>query len=204
MLLKTKYKNKHSDKEYVDKIPEALTIRARSAEEAVYIFKDLNQKEMDTDHYEKKQEVESIQVDSVKNDNNFQERTYRGQLSAKNLYHTLMKEAKYPKYDYIPHDSKLLKNAGFCVDDQFLGVYGCDAPKGIKRLTKECFNQLCYESLCVFDDLEMPNWKPEDGKTPAMLQYVCEKFDISHYAFDITRKCFLKNLSKNMNHPALV
>ena len=71
VLLKTKYKNKHSDKEYEDRLPEALTIRARSAEEAVYIFKDLNQKEMDTDHYEKKQEIESIQADSVKNDNNF-------------------------------------------------------------------------------------------------------------------------------------
>ena len=37
LTLKVKYNNKHSHKTYEDKVPEALKIRARSAEEAVYI-----------------------------------------------------------------------------------------------------------------------------------------------------------------------
>ena len=68
--VKTRYKNKHSDKVYEDSLPEALTIRARSAEEAVYIFKDLNTKELKTDNYGEEHEVEGIQVESVKNDDN--------------------------------------------------------------------------------------------------------------------------------------
>ena len=208
--VKTRYKNKHSDKVYEDELPEALTIRARSAEEAVYIFKDLNAKELGTDNYDKEHQVENITVESVKNDDNFIADSNRKQmnrtqvLKAKSVHHTLMREARYPKYDYIPHSEKLLKNEGFCVDDQFLGVYGCEAPGGIKKLTKDYFNQLCYESLLNYDDLKEVKWEPEDGKTPAMLQYVCEKLGISHYAFDITCKCVLKHVAPNRNYPALV
>ena len=28
----------------------------------------------------------------------------------------------FPKYDFIPDDKSLLKNEGFCVFDQFLGI----------------------------------------------------------------------------------
>ena len=71
ITVKTRYKNKHSDKVYEDTIPEALTIRARSAEEAVYIFKDINTTELNPDQYDHKREVENITVESVKNDDNF-------------------------------------------------------------------------------------------------------------------------------------
>jgi hypothetical protein len=43
-----------------------------------------------------------------------------------------------------------------------------------------------------------------EGITPLFLEYVCKKYDISHYAFDINNKCFLKNVSKNRNHIALI
>jgi hypothetical protein len=36
--------------------------------------------------------------------------TLKGQARAKSVYHTLMREARYPKYDYIPHNENLLKN----------------------------------------------------------------------------------------------
>ena len=120
ITVKTRYKNKHSDKVYEDTIPEALTIRARSAEEAVYIFKDLNTKELGTDHYDEEHSVEGIKVESVKNDNNFiidanrKHMTRTQILKAKSVHHTLMREARFPKYDYIPHNDKLLKNEGFC------------------------------------------------------------------------------------------
>jgi len=36
------------------------------------------------------------------------------------------------------------------------------------------------------------------------LSHVCEIFDISLYAFDVTNKCFHRHLSKNRNYPPLV
>jgi len=37
-----------------------------------------------------------------------------------------------------------------------------------------------------------------------MLLKICEKLDISHYAFDVTRKCFFKYVSKCHNYEPLV
>ena len=47
-------------------------------------------------------------------------------------------------------------------------------------------------------------WKPSDGVSPTMLNYICEKLKITCYAFDITNKCFLKAITKNRNYEALV
>ena len=43
-----------------------------------------------------------------------------------------------------------------------------------------------------------------DGVSPDMLKQICQREDISHYCFDITRKCFSKSISKNRNYPALI
>ena len=37
-----------------------------------------------------------------------------------------------------------------------------------------------------------------------MLKQICMREDISHYCFDITRKCFSKHVSKHRNYPSLV
>ena len=37
-----------------------------------------------------------------------------------------------------------------------------------------------------------------------MLKEICKREDISHYCFDITRKCFSKSISKHRNYPALI
>ena len=72
------------------------------------------------------------------------------------------------------------------------------------------FDKLCYESLGIvpptlktspldeFLDVVILNsesctnetWKPSDGVTPEMLNYICNKLKISCYAFDFTNKCF--------------
>ena len=47
-------------------------------------------------------------------------------------------------------------------------------------------------------------WNVDHGITPACLQSICihYKYKISHYAYDIYIKCFLKNIG-NRNYPVL-
>ena len=44
------------------------------------------------------------------------------------------------------------------------------------------------------DEDDSKNWQPEHGVSPQCLQYICSNYHISHYAYDITQKCFLKNI----------
>ena len=130
----------------------------------------------------------------------------------------LMKAVSPVEYSFIPADTSLLKNNGFCVIDQFLGIYG----PLIKHLTEDYFINLCYEVRGevrpakkiisdldygipgIEDDSEDESWTIKQGVSPDMLKKICEHENISHYCFDITRKCFSKHVSKNRNYPALV
>ena len=53
----------------------------------------------------------------------------------------LMRAANPVEYSFIPTDHSLIKTPGFCVLDQFLGIY---SPL-IKHLNKDYFINLCYE-----------------------------------------------------------
>ena len=56
-------------------------------------------------------------------------------------HNQLMKAAAPVDYSFVPADKSLLKNDGFCVLDQFIGIYGVK----IKHLTKDYFIELCYK-----------------------------------------------------------
>jgi len=110
----------------------------------------------------------------------------------------MMKSAKPIKYNFFQSDDQYLKENGFCVIDIFVGIYG----PLIKKLTRDYFIKLCYEVKGINmmtnknhldqgideDEDEKNNlWKIEDGITPDMIQIICQKLNISHYAFDVTK-----------------
>jgi hypothetical protein len=130
----------------------------------------------------------------------------------------MMKAVSPVEYSFVPADTSLLNNKGFCVLDQFLGIY---SPL-IKHLNKDYFIDLCYQVRGeqrpakkmisaldvgiegIEDDSDSEAWNIKDGVSPDMLKQICQREDISHYCFDITRKCFSKSISKNRNYPALI
>jgi 5-methylcytosine-specific restriction endonuclease McrA len=109
--------------------------------------------------------------------------------SKKDIKKMKMKQAhalKYPEFIGNIEDEK--KNDGFCVFNNFLETY--------THIKKDEFIKLCSEVEPVVNTA--------DGISPEQLHHVCKKKDISHYSFDITKKCFLKYVSKNQNYKALV
>ena len=128
---------------------------------------------------------------------------------------THMKAASRIGYEFFKEDDSHLQNNGYCVVDNFVARYQPHIP----TLNRERFIDLCFEVLNLkkpyvspLDLMLEPNddhyvdadWSPSKGVTPNMLQKICEKLDISHYAFDVTNACFMKRVSRGRNYPALV
>ena len=112
-----------------------------------------------------------------------------------------MRAATYVDYDFIPADTTHLKNEGFCVIDHLLGKYK-DLEERMSQWIKDNWNtgsdddDEFMSGLCASDYdefgclLRRPFWTSSKGITPLMVQTLCIAFDISHYAYDITRQCF--------------
>ena len=105
-----------------------MQVKARSVEAAEAIFKATATHDFELKGYSKEVVVNDVDIFSV-----LDAATYK----AKSEGDVLMKAVKYPKYHFIPSDDKLLENEGFCVVDQFVGIYG---PK-IKKLTRQDTDQ---------------------------------------------------------------
>ena len=195
--------------------PFALHIKAKSREEAEQKFHKRAE-----EHFNTSRPTEDSNINRT--------RTFTGatitSVSAESSFTAsseitqLMKASSPVEYSFIPADVSLLKNDGFCVLDQFLGIYG---PLK-KHLTKDHFIKLCYQVRGeiqpekkkisdldrgiegIEDDSDSEAWSIKDGVSPQMLKQICELEDISHYCFDITRKCFSKYVSRHRNFPALI
>ena len=135
-----------------------------------------------------------------------------------------MRESHHVNYSYIT-DCKLHDKKGMCVIDNFLAVY---SPL-IKKLTREKIISECRyyykekqseqrdKNDCIMleddtsdtedeeeeDTVWIKNWQPKDGVSTSCLQYICEKYNISHYAYDVVNKCFLKHVTTHRNYPVL-
>jgi len=144
----------------VDIFP-ARTIRAKSKDEAKQEFIRIETELLENDD---RYEYDVVDVDilnvNVNDMNNIQ---------SSNIEDTMMRSAKYAKYDFISSDDKYLQNTGYCVRDCFVGKYS----EKIKKLNNNLFDILCYESLGqsppldttfeedVIDMYSEPNWKQD-------------------------------------------
>ena len=182
-----------SKQTYHDEQRLTVTVEASSPEEAKKQARGAFKREIENQYYEKEEEFEDVTITSV---------IEEGQHGAKPPEHRLMKSAKPIKFDFIPSDESLLENEGFCVVDQFVGIYG----RHVKKATRNWFINRLYEMnrASKLDTGVADVWSLDAGVSASMLCDICKELDISHYAYDATRKCFLKFVSKNKNYPALV
>ena len=187
-------------------------IKAKSKEEAERLFQTNLNNEFNNDGmwYSDSEKNKQTEISSVENIKATESSVF--EASSPELIH--MKNYKPLQYDFIPSDNKLLQNENFCVPDQFIGTYG----KHIKKLNLDYFIELCYQvrgeqrhktvSLLdagIEDDWEIVDvWDISKGVTPRMLTDICIILDISTYAYDISKKCFLKHISRNRNVEAFV
>ena len=174
--------------------PFAQTIEAKSPEEARGIYRKLAEQDFNQEGYHLVEQVvdAGITIDKVVDIT---------QLKATPTQNIKMKSASPVTYDYIPADTSLDSGKGFCVLDNFVTFYG----QFIKKLTKDYFVELCNEfyGVSALDegiDLEEGEdvkgiWTLQSGVCPQCLTWICEKLNISTYAFDVTRKCFIKNVA---------
>jgi 5-methylcytosine-specific restriction protein A len=202
-------------KEYLVSMPYATTIKAKNKADAQGIFSlaaagffsDMGSGEDSNTNKTKK--FKGATINSIEPVSNFKAEKESSQM---------MRASSPIEYSFIPADTTHLKNTGFCVLDQFIGVYG----PVIKHMTADYFIDLCYKVRGesrpalkeisaldrgiegIEDDSDSEAWSIKDGVSPEMLKKICEHEDISHYCFDITRKSFSKFISRNRNYKALV
>jgi hypothetical protein len=181
-----------------NKLVYSLPVKARSIEEAQQIFLELMQADFNDDSYSFIAEIDNV--------------TFTSNLDLKTLKPTktenmFLRRASQVKYDFIKEEVKFLRHHDECVIDNFIGVYG----DKIKKLTRESLIQQIsdyYNPNSALDEgidikHDASTWSLQDGVTPECIDYLCRKYDISHYAYDILQKCFMKYISKNQNLPAL-
>ena len=82
---------------------------------------------------------------------------------------------------------------GFCAVSYIFKTY----KEKIPSLTRDYL----YEILEI-DSIDQ--LKIKGGVTPIQIQKFCKRYDISHYALNLDKECFLKYVSSNKNYPALI
>ena len=193
----------------------SLPIKAANIEEARRIFEQEARDDYSNDYYSHVSFIDEI--------------TFTNDLNVSSLGHTethdmFLMAASPTQYDFLQEEVQFLQDKNECVIDNFLGVYGplikklnretllrditnfynspTSALHALKQSQKyEDSDDESDEDYCGVRDSE---WSIEDGVTPLCIEFLCKKYHISHYAYDICNKNFLKYVSKTRNYPALV
>ena len=178
--------------------PFAQTIEAKTPEEAKAIYKRLAENDFNQSGYHLEESVDDagITIEKVVD---------VSELNASPTKTRKMKAATKVQYEFIPSNDDLDTGAGYCVPDQFLGCYG----PLIKKLTMRYFIDLCCEFYGVSPldfgmDRDDDVWSLDQGVCSECLLSICKKLNISCYGFDVTKKCFIKNVAPSRNYPVLV
>ena len=115
-----------------------------------------------------------------------------------------MKNCNVLQYGYMPKiDDISFKTTEFkCVYQCFEDRYSKSRrPKYAKDLYKWCNELYQQQNAHIHNN---PDLDMSEGVDVYMLEYACQKMDITFMAFDLHNKMFYKYKSKNCNHPAWV
>ncbi len=84
----------------------------------------------------------------------------------------------------------------FCVVGHFVGIYN----KFIKKVSVKWFiNKLKNINGASKLDVDVSDgWSLDAGVSASMLGNIRKELDIYHYAYDVSRKCLFKFVSKNI------
>ena len=219
--VKKTYRKKNKTYEYTDKVPFNTTVQAKSKTEAK-IFAMSGHTSSTSDIYD------FMEEDHFVDDNDPIDISEASDYASSGPQNMKMRSASYVDYDFIPSDDQHLKNEGFCVVDHLFGQYFPVIKKADRKwLIKQLYNtddkaefddegnyisplDIGVENMPPIQHYELINgewvqpFDPKGGFTPMQIYRLCERLDISHYAFDITQKCFLKYVSKNKNYKPFV
>jgi len=106
-----------------------------------------------------------------------------------------LKEGSAIDYNFTTQEKMFLKNDGYCVEDNLLGIY---SPL-IKKFT---FDKIISIASEFYKNINII-WNRTMGYSSDCIMHICKYFNISAYAFDIQNTCFLKNVTNFRNYPAL-
>ena len=179
-----------------DSLLDSRVIEARSEKEAKEIMMAEIKEAFEYDEFSS---CATVNLDSV----DFIDTVDESKLTTQHPTQMKMKYSEHVDYSFTNEEKKFLntdnKLTGTCVIDNFIGMYGKEL-----KLTRDDFINLHQEYYNhIFENATEP-WSVDDGITPLFIEYVCKKYDISHYAYDINDECFMKYISKNQNHKALI
>jgi hypothetical protein len=203
ITLRTKYNTENKHK-YEKVVTESRIVKAYTLSEAKAEYEDdLNYLYNNQDSYyiTNVKDIDFVSVLPVKT----------SAMAAETIHHMRMRQAsQHMDYNDVKEYKGFLDTSkDMCVINNIVGYLANDK----FSVTEKKFIEDCKYYYSTVDTIEYSksdldfglsnDWSPEDGVSPACLQWWCEKYDVSHYAFDVSNFCFSKHVAKNRNKKSL-